>query len=445
MRDNMNKKKKSKKTLWIVIIIVVVILGAGGCAAANAMKNVSKGLTAMNTAMAGKNEEIYEVKREDIRQEISTSGNTVGLKKDAYTSPVNAKVENICVEVGQVVKKGDVLVTYDATELDKELKKVQLQAKSERAVGNANYEAAKEAASKVSKAKKKMKTIQKDIKKMETSMKKLQDNPNAQVKLEKKNARLADKQAELAKQEAIVEANQDIKVSGSTKTQVNVSNQISDMNVSEARKSVNAAKAGIVAKTDGIVESIEIVKGAYATETQTLMTIIRGDKIGAEFAISKDDLGSVSEKQKARVVIGNDEYEGEVESISRVATTDATMLGANADAGSATGSIRGKVVLTNPDDKIFIGVSAKVYIFVGESKQALAIPYAALCTDMDGDYVYVVNDKNIIERKDVKVGIFSNEYYEILEGLAEGDKVIRNVTKEMKPGNEYVAPVMAAK
>ena len=44
----------------------------------------------------------------------------------------------------------------------------------------------------------------------------------------------------------------------------------------------------------------------------------------------------------------------------------------------------------------------------------------------------------MIQRKDVKVGIYSDEYYEVTEGIAEDDKVIRNVTKDMKPGDEYV-------
>ena len=98
-------------------------------------------------------------------------------------------------------------------------------------------------------------------------------------------------------------------------------------------------------------------------------------------------------------------------------------------------------MIDNPDDSIFVGVAAKAYIFIGESVGTLAIPYSALCTDVEGDYVLVVNDNNIIERKNLTLGLYSGEYYEVLDGLAEGDKVITEVTKNMKPGDEYVAPV----
>ena len=228
-----------------------------------------------------------------------------------------------------------------------------------------------------------------------------------------------------------------MKVSGSEATQISISNQLSDMNVSEAQEQVDTAEAGIVASSNGIVESIEIIEGTYAGETQTLMTIINADKIGVEFSISKDDLTAVTEGQKARVVIAEKEYTGKVVFVSRVATMDVTAL------GSSTGSIKGRIEIDNPDDNIFVGVSAKAYIFIGESTGALAVPYSALCTDVDGDYVLVVNENNIIERKDITLGLYSGEYYEVLEGLAEGDKVITEVTKDMKPGDEYVPPVAA--
>lgn len=66
------------------------------------------------------------------------------------------------------------------------------------------------------------------------------------------------------------------------------------------------------------------------------------------------------------------------------------------------------------------------------------IPYEALNTDIDGDFVYVVNKENLIERKDVTIGIYSDEYYEVIDGIDEGDKVIAKVTKDMKPGDVYV-------
>ena len=471
-KDNAKKgKKKPNKKIIIIVVSAVIVLIAGGIVVAGVIKGVTAGMEEAMNMMAGENETLYAVEKVDVKQEITTSGTVIGLEKNAYTSPVTAKVKDIRVEAGQIVKKGDVLLTYDTTDLGDNLARVQLQAQSERAAGNASYEAANEAATKTSNAKSEIKDLKKEIQTLNKEIKELSKtitsyeekikaanegkapeeyDPTAgltekEIKkynkaitdLEKKNKSLASKQEELAKQEAIVEANKDIKVSNSTAAQISASNQLSDMSVNAAQEQVAAAEAGIVAMADGIVESVDIVKGSYANETQTLMTVINADKIGVEFAISKDDLTAITEGQKARVVIADKEYTGEVEFVSRVATMDATALGTS----SAGGSIKGRIVLDNPDESIFVGVAAKAYIFIGESVGALAIPYSALCTDVEGDYVLVVNDNNIIERKDITLGLYSGEYYEVLEGLAEGDKVITEVTKSMKPGDEYVAPM----
>lgn len=472
-QDVKKEKKKVNKKLVIIIVLVSILLIVGGIAAIGMMKSMSESMEEAMSAMGGEGDALYEVELQDVKQEITTSGTVIGLEKHAYTSPVTAKVDEIPVEAGQIVKKGDVLLTYDTTDLGDNLAKVQLQAQSERAAGNAAYEAVNEASGKVKDAKAEIKDLKSDIKDLNKEIKELkktistyeekikaanegkpeeEQNPTAGLtakelkkynkaleSLEKKNKSLLSKQEELAKQEAIVEANKDVKVSGSEATQISVSNQLSDMNVNEAQEQVDTAEAGIVAVADGIVESVEIVKGSYASETQTLMTIINADKIGVEFSISKDDLTAITEGQKARVVIADKEYTGKVVFVSRVATMDANALGTAASGGS----IKGRIELDNPDENIFVGVSAKAYIFIGESTGALTIPYSALCTDVDGDYVLVVNDNNIIERKDITVGLYSGEYYEVLEGLTEGDKVIKEVTKDMKPGDEYVPPVVA--
>ena len=468
------RKKKSKKTIIIIIVIMAVLLLL--IAIGKVISSVSKGMQEAMENMASQNEDVYQVIKQDVEQEITTSGTVIGISKDAYTSPVTAKVEDIKVEVGQIVSKGDVLLTYDASELGDNLTKVKIQAQSERAAGNESYEAANKAG-KVSEAKKKIKTLKKEIseikKKVASLTKKVEkyeeqmeavkntdavkDNGDdsmdvteetggqglndadskaykkAVSDLQKQNEKLAAKQEELAQQESIVAANEDVTVSDSAKAQINASNQLSDMNVDDAQESLDAAEAGITAAADGIVESIDVVKGAYANETQTLMTIINADSIGVEFSISKDDLGSITTGQRARVVIAGNEYEGTIDYVSRVAVSDMTMTGNN-----TSGTIKGRILIDNPDDNIYIGVSAKAYIFVGKSEQALVIPYEALNTDIDGDFVYVVNKENLIERKDITVGIYSDEYYEVIDGIDEGDKVITNVTKDMKPGDVYV-------
>ena len=491
------EKKQSKKKMkpWIIVVIIVAILLIVGIVAM-----VIAGKKAMETMedMAGASEDTYTVEEQDVKSEITTSGTVIGVEQIAYASPVTAKVQDIKVEVGETVNKGEMLITYDAKELGDDLTKVQLQAKSEKASGNAAYETEGKALGKASDAQAKINTLNGEIGTIQTRIgelneiikvyemehpktdspvvqgedtseekEKKDDEPSEETKKkgsdskkkkEKTNTEketvdyatyqaalvelseleqsLAEKQAELEGQQAIVDAAEDAKVTGSAATQIHVANELADMNVNTAKESLDAAEAGIVSGEKGIVTSIDVVEGAYANEAQTLITIAKADSIGVEFVISKDDLGIVKKGQKARVVVSGNEYDGVVDYVSRVATNDSVMQ------SSSTGAtIKGRILLDKPDDAIYLGVSAKVYLFIGESKGTLAVPYQALNTDVDGDYVYVVNKENLIERKDVTIGLFSDEYYEIKEGIEKGDKVITNVTKDMKPGDPYVPGV----
>ena len=476
--DNKDKKKSiSKRAIAVIVVAALVIGGLTVKTVVDSLKQVKEAMGEMNS---NADDNLFTVDRKDIEQEITTSGTVVGIGKDAYVSPVTAKIEDVCVEAGQTVKKGDVLLTYDSADLGDNLTKVKIQAQSEKAAGDSNYEAADEAAEKAGSAKKKVKKLEKEVSSLKKDAEKLNDSitsyqdkmeeieaqnaketekaaiPDEQgttrepklqntkelkqtirdlnKQLNKKNEALSEKQSQLAEQQSIVTANKDVKVSESTKAQLAASNELSNLNISEAEKSFSQAEAGLTANEDGIVESVDVVKGAYANETQTVMTIIHSDEIGVEFTISKDDLGYITTGQSARVVIGNKEYEGVVEFVSRVAGMDTTA----ATVKTAGGNIKGRIRLKNPDDNIYIGVSAKAYIFIGKAEKTLVIPYESLCTDIDGDYVYVVDQKNKLQRKDVTTGIYSDEYYEVTEGIDEGDRVVRNVTKDMKPGDEYM-------
>ncbi|MCR5701027.1 MAG: efflux RND transporter periplasmic adaptor subunit [Lachnospiraceae bacterium] len=476
------KKKKPKKKLpvWAIVLIVVGCFAVFGGLCFSGYNAYKKMQEAMKQAMEDMNDAgIYKVEKIDIEQEISTTGTTVGLESDAYTSPVTAKVDNINVEVGQTIHKGDVLLTYDTSDLGENLTKVKIQARSDQAASNQSFETADEAADKTKDAKKKAKKykgqvddVKKDIEKINDSLtayqdklaeieaanakeetkaavpddkgttrepklqstKELKENIRAlNKKLTKKNEELADKQAKLTEQQTIVSANKDVKVSESTKAQVSATRELSQLTIDAAQESLDEGEAGIVAEKDGVVTDVNIIKGAYASETQTLFTVVDAEKIGVEFSISKDNLGAIVPGQKARVVIGSKQYEGTVDYVSRVASVEKSISGGNATGGS----IQGKITIDNPDENLFIGVASKVYVFVGKSEQTFGVPYEALCTDIKGDYVFVVDKDNIIHRKDVTIGIYSDEYYEVVEGLSEGDKVIKNVTKDMKDGDTY--------
>ncbi len=101
---------------------------------------------------------------------------------------------------------------------------------------------------------------------------------------------------------------------------------------------------------------------------------------------------------------------------------------------AATGTIRARAVLDNPDGALIPGLFARVHL-IGGSRDALLIHDQAVLTDQDRKYVFVVGPKGEAVRRDVKLGGTSDGLRIVLEGLSRDDRVVVNgVRKIFFPG-----------
>ncbi len=101
----------------------------------------------------------------------------------------------------------------------------------------------------------------------------------------------------------------------------------------------------------------------------------------------------------------------------------------------ATGTIRARAVLRNPDRAFTPGLFARVQIEGSGEFSALLIDDKALLTDQDRKYVYVLGAQNKAERRDVVLGAQIDGLRVVRSGLKPGDRVIVNgVQKVFMPG-----------
>ncbi|QWF71499.1 efflux RND transporter periplasmic adaptor subunit [Methylomonas paludis] len=106
-----------------------------------------------------------------------------------------------------------------------------------------------------------------------------------------------------------------------------------------------------------------------------------------------------------------------------------------------TGTLLLRAIYPNPDGTILPGLFARVRVLVVHSeKSALLVPEAAIGYDQLGSYLLVVDDKNIVQRRPVKLGIQADEGREVTEGIADQDRLIVNGLLRAIPGNA-VTPV----
>ena len=100
---------------------------------------------------------------------------------------------------------------------------------------------------------------------------------------------------------------------------------------------------------------------------------------------------------------------------------------------ATTGSLLMRGILPNGDGRILPGLYARVRVPL-ERKESLLVPEVAVGHDQQGAYVFVVNEKNVVERRTVKTGPAVDALRAIDDGLAGKEWVIVNGLLRAGPG-----------
>ena len=125
---------KKKKKVWLIVLIiaaiVIVLIGS-------AVKNMTSQIeTAANTV------EVEPVEKRDLSDSVSLKGTIAGQSKTNVMSLAAAEITAVNVQVGDIVKEGDPLVTLDQNDIEKQIAELKTN------ISNANAIAANDAAQK---------------------------------------------------------------------------------------------------------------------------------------------------------------------------------------------------------------------------------------------------------------------------------------------------------
>jgi len=101
---------------------------------------------------------------------------------------------------------------------------------------------------------------------------------------------------------------------------------------------------------------------------------------------------------------------------------------------SKTGTIRLRGVFPNKDQVLLPGLFVRVRTPIGRSHEALLVSERALDTDQGQKILYVVNDKNEVASRPVRLGALHKGLREIADGLKKGERVIVDGIQNVRPG-----------
>jgi RND family efflux transporter MFP subunit len=103
-----------------------------------------------------------------------------------------------------------------------------------------------------------------------------------------------------------------------------------------------------------------------------------------------------------------------------------------------TGTLRVRTRFENPEETLLPGLFARVRFPISSAK-AVLVPESALLSDQQGRYALVVNDKNHVVVRRVRVGTLEGTMRVVEEGLTPQDRVVVLGVLKARPG-AVVAP-----
>ena len=86
-----------------------------------------------------------------------------------------------------------------------------------------------------------------------------------------------------------------------------------------------------------------------------------------------------------------------------------------------------KMSSLNPDVHSQIGTTPAPVL-------ALSLPRAAVLSDQQGDYIFVIGAENKVEQRRIKLGQSTPATAVVVNGLAEGEQVIVEGVQRVRPG-----------
>lgn len=470
-REKKGKNMKGKKK-WLKIAIPAVIVLLLILRSVISSKNAATGIPVYT----------QNVSVGDIDTQLSISGKVMSEESTAFFAPADAKIEEIEVQKGDVVKTGDVLLCFDKEAVAYAKQKSELEGKISSADYNSTVQYNNEQRAKLTQAETDIATYQatvdryeqyiddltngitdvtalrradlyakiysteKEMNAYDLAMQIPEDDTDfdalTRKKVEKQNelnklnnelSLLSDYKTDYGWEDLLTQAKKDLAdyeellteaksakssaeaalENGTKMAGYELNREKAALESEDAQKKYEKALNGFTADFNGVVSELSVEEGAPVQEGAKCLTLESIDNVCVEFQASKYALETLAIGQPAEIVISGKSYTGSVTKINHIAEENS----------SGTATVAARVHIDNPDENIFLGLDAKLKILTASEKGVLQVPVEAVNVDSQGEFCYLI-ENGVLVKKYVTIGISSETYIQILDGLSKDQEIV---------------------
>ena len=464
MRKMLMKKLANKK--WLIIVAVIVVIAIVAVVAGSASEK--------NTANS-KTGTIARIEKRTIANSINGNGTVESAQKEDVTGgSMGMEVVSVKVEAGDTVSAGDVICVFDTEDIQDRIDDLQEQvAQVEENRIEYNEEQDRQQIEAVGTQQANLGQLVKDLETAKAELKTAQaESKAAKDAHEAKKAaagsawtdaeEAANLQIRAQKESAVATAESRV---SSIQTQIDAwekqdnwvyveNKEENDKQAKETTDSLNEQiadyqkqidEATVRATVSGVVTSINVKEGTTFTGG-VIASIEAVDDFVVEAQIEEYDIPDIEEGMKVLVktdATREQELEGVVTYIAPRATNSGSSSSggfsslisgvdtSSFSSGSGSATYLVKIVLVEPNERLRLGMNAKVSVLTEERVNTWSVAYDAVYTREDGStYLERVTGKdedgNIqTEEMNVELGIQGTYYVEVISNeLKEGIEIL---------------------
>jgi HlyD family secretion protein len=355
---------------------------------------------------------VATVQRQDLNASVTSNGKVEPIDPQVLRALFSTFVERVVVVEGQAVRSGDVLLELDATEARAQLAR----ARDELLVAEDLLRAARAGGPPEQVAR-----LNSDLRKAEAETERLRTEYESLERLLAKQAATPDEvaRAKLALERAEADLQRLKQEQEELARQAKLDLQHAELRIQRAQNEIHfwqekVRAARVTAPISGTVYSLPVQPGDYVRTGDLLAAVADLTRVRVRAFVDEPELGPLATGQRVEITweaMPGRTWSGETTHIPRQVVARGTR---------SVGEVLCSVA--NQRGELLPNTNVYVRILVEERKNALVVPRPAVRSEGTNRYVFVVEGGRL-ERRAVRVGVASTQFYEILEGLAEGDQV----------------------
>lgn len=341
----------------------------------------------------------------NVKAYLSTTAAVKSKSRKEYYS-LQSKVQKVNVKVGDKVKKGDVLVTYETVDISSQVEQAKIQYQNAVLQRTDLYNQNEE--------------ISERIAELNSQILELENNTDYQDKTKLQTLYQQRNSLKSISQEKLKQADNGVK--------------LAKISLDTIKQKASKNNGIIAAESDGVVTELKVVEGAVGNVMQPAVVVQDIENLKSVVFLGKYDADKVKLGQEVIIRGGNNEYKGKISFINPAAQKVASLSGNETTLGMEI-----DILEKSPELKIDFDVD--VDILIGSVKDIIKVPAESVKTvKRNENFVYVL-EGNTVQERSVTTGLQSEIEVEIKEGIKEGEKVILNPSTSIVDGvkvKEYV-------